>query len=112
MGYGIPDTIWKDNSSYLELPTTVHNEILPQGDNQFYLSLEKGETYTQTIWVETDANVKDLNALQFTWFTSNVGHDFQPARVNKIGDKLYKLYSTYTWPGKNDNNVRLFDFFN
>lgn len=111
MGYGIPDTIWKDNSSYLELPTTVHNEILPQGDNQFYLSLEKGETYTQTIWVETDANVKDLNALQFTWFTSNVGHDLQPARVNKIGDKLYKLYSTYTWPGKNDNNVRLFDVF-
>ncbi|CAJ2232147.1 phage tail spike protein [Fructilactobacillus sanfranciscensis] len=111
MGYGIPNTVWKDGYAYLKLPTTTYNEILPQGDNQFYLSLEKGETYTQTIWVETDANVKDLNALQFTWFTSNVGHDLQPARVNKIGDKLYKLYSTYTWPGKNDNNVRLFDVF-
>ncbi|MFR0509741.1 phage specificity protein [Limosilactobacillus reuteri subsp. suis] len=109
MGYCIPNTTWKDNSAYLKLPTTVTGgEILPQGDNTFQLLLEKGKTYTQTIWVETDANVKDLNALQFTWFTFD-GHDFQPARVKKIGDKLYKLYSTYTWPGKKDNNVRLFD---
>lgn len=109
MGYCIPNTTWKDNSAYLKLPTTVTGgEILPQGDNTFQLLLEKGKTYTQTIWVETDANVKDLNALQFTWFTFD-GHDFQPARVKKIGDRLYKLYSTYTWPGKKDNNVRLFD---
>ena len=112
MGYGIPTTTWKDGYAYEKLPTTIYNggEILPQGP-YFYYTLIQGVTYTQTIWFETDATVKDLSAAQITWFT-NAGHDGQPARVQKLGQNSYKITSTYTWPGKSDNNVRLFDMFN
>ncbi|WP_123808866.1 phage tail protein [Lactiplantibacillus plantarum] len=110
MGYGIPTTTWQDGYAYLKLPTTIYNngEILPQ--QAFNYSLTQGVTYTQTIWFETDATVKDLNAAQITWFTG-AGHDAQPARVQNLGQNKYKIYSTYTWPGKSDNNVRLFDIF-
>lgn len=111
MGFGIPNTTWQDGYAYLKLPTTIMNngEILPQDPHSFYYILTQGTTYTQTIWFETDATVKDLNVVQITWFTNNVGHDLQPARVQKIGQNSYKVVSTYTWPGKTDNNVRLFD---
>jgi len=52
-----------------------------------------------------------LSAVQITWYTS-AGHDYQPARVQKLGQNSYKIVSTYTWPGKRDNNVRLFDIGN
>jgi hypothetical protein len=114
MGCGIPTTTWQDGYAYEKLPTTFMNggvEILPQGPHTFYYTLTQGTTYTQTIWFETDATVKDLNAAQITWFT-DVGHDVQPARVQKLGQNSYKIVSTYTWPGKTDNNVRLFDIWN
>lgn len=112
MGYGIPATTWKDNSAYLELPTTVkQNEILPQDPRSMHYTLIKGTTYTQTVWFETDAKLLKENGLQFTWFT-NDGHDGQPAVLVKLGENRYKAFSTYTWPGKNDNSLRLFDIFN
>ncbi|MCT4451937.1 gp58-like family protein [Lactiplantibacillus plantarum] len=109
MGYGIPGTTWEDGYAYLKLPTNVINgEILPQDSHSFWYTLAQGATYTQTIWFETDATVKDLSAAQITWFTG-AGHDYQPARVQKLGQNSYKVVSAYTWPGKNSNNVRLFD---
>lgn len=113
MGYGIPNTVWKDGYAYAKLPTTVPvgiNEILPQWPNGFYYNLTPGQEYTQTIWFETDATVKNLSAAQITWFTTG-GHDPQPASIQKLGQNSYKIVSTYTWPGKTDNNVRLFDIF-
>lgn len=113
MGYGIPNTVWKDGYAYAKLPTTVPVgiiEILPQGSNDFYYNLTPGQEYTQTIWFETDATVKNLSAAQITWFTTG-GHDPQPASIQKLGQNSYKIVSTYTWPGKTDNNVRLFDIF-
>ncbi|QBJ03595.1 capsid and scaffold protein [Lactobacillus phage 3-521] len=111
MGYGIPTTTWEDGYAYEKLPTTINNgEILPQ-DPGFWYTLTQGVTYTQTIWFETDANVKDLSAAQITWYTA-AGHDFQPAIVQKLGQNSYKVVSTHTWPGKGDNNVRLFDIEN
>lgn len=113
MGYGIPNTTWQDGYAYLKLPTNITgaraSEILPQNPHTFFHTLTKGTTYTQTIWVETDATVKDLSAAQITWFTIGMGHDEQPATLVKLGENKYKLYSTYMWPGKSDNNVRLFD---
>lgn len=109
MGYGIPNTTWQNGYAYESLPTKIlTSEILPQND-QFFANLVPGQEYTQTIWFETDADVKKLNAA-ITWFT-NVGHDEQPAKIIKVGENSYKLFSTYTWPGKTDNNVRLFDIF-
>ena len=113
MGYGIPNTTWEDGYAYGRLPTTISNdgEILPQDPHTFWYSLTQGTTYTQTIWFETDATVKDLSAAQITWFTYGAGHDGHPATLVNLGENKYKLYSTYTWPSKSDNNVRLFDIF-
>lgn len=107
MGYGIPNTSWTDGYAYLKLPITSAGEILPQDPHTFYYTLIQGTTYTQTIWFETDATVKDLSVAQITWFTN--AHDYQPAMVKKLGQNSYKLVSTYTWPSKSSNNVRLFD---
>ena len=113
MGSGIPTTTWEDGYAYLKLPTNTdaYNEISPQGSNTFYHTMTKGTTYTQTIWFETDAKLINSSGIQFTWFTYGEGHDGQPATLINLGENKYKLYSTYTWPGKSDNNVRLFDFF-
>ena len=109
MGYGIPTTTWTDDYAYLKLPTNVINgEIVPQYQHAFWYTLTQGLTYTQTIWFETDANVKDLSAAHITWYTL-AGHDSQPATIQKLGQNSYKVTSTYLWPGKSDNSVRLFD---
>lgn len=110
MGYGIPNTTWQNGYAYESLPTKIlTSEILPQND-QFFANLVPGQEYTQTIWFETDADVKKLNAA-ITWYNDTTGHDEQPAKIIKVGENSYKLFSTYTWPGKTDNNVRLFDIF-
>lgn len=109
MGYGISSTTWQDNAAYAQLPITIlSDEILPQGAG-YYHELKKGETYTQSIWLETDATFV-FDELQVTWWTT-AGHDAQPAKVIKLSENQYKIISTYTWPGKSDNNVRLFDIY-
>lgn len=111
MGYGIPNTVWKDGYAYLKLPSnTISDEVLPQDPHTFFHVMTKGTTYTQTIWLETDAKFVNSSGMQITWFTS-AGHDGQPTTLVKLGENKYKLYSTYTWPGKSDNSVRLFDTF-
>lgn len=116
MGFGIPATTWQDGYAYLKLPTTLTYsdvEVLPQDPHTFFYNLTPGQEYTQTVWFETDATVKDLSVVQTTWYTSGGdGHDWQPATLIRLGENKYKLYSTYTWPGKRDNNVRLFDLEN
>lgn len=108
MGYGIPNTTWKNNTAYLRLPTTIMSgEILPQGDG-FSYTLQLGKTYTQTIWLDTDAKVADPSKLSITWFTAS-GHDFQSAKLVKLGENSYKIVSTYKWPQKDNNTLRLFD---
>lgn len=111
MGFGIPNTTWEDGYAYLKLPlNTTVGEILPQDPHTFWYTLTQGTTYTQTIWFETDAKLTNSSGIQFTWFAiTGVGHDLQPATLVNLGGNKYKVYSTYTWPGKNSNNVRLFD---
>lgn len=108
MGYGIPNTTWTDGYAYIGLPTTrLTDEILPQ-NNAFLLHPEAGKTYTQTIWIETDANIIDLNAAEVSWFTGKYGHVPVAAKIIKLADNSYKLTSTYTVT-KGDSDIRLFD---
>lgn len=110
MGFGIPNTTWTDGYAYIGLPTTrINDEILPQ-NNAFLLHPEAGKTYTQTIWIETDADVIDLNAAQVSWFTGKYGHVLVAAKIIKLANNSYKLTSTYTVT-KEDSNIRLFDIF-
>lgn len=112
MGFGIPNTTWKDGFAYAPLPTTGGGgEILPQDPHTFWYGLMLGQEYTQTIWFQTDADIIDVNAAQITWFTY-VSHDYQPAKIQKLGNNNYKIFSTYKWPGKSNNSVRLFDIAN
>ncbi|WP_255316922.1 gp58-like family protein [Limosilactobacillus reuteri] len=113
MGFGIPNTTWKDGFAYAPLPTTGGGgEILPQDPHTFWYGLMPGQEYTQTIWFQTDADIIDVNAAQITWFITYVGHDYQPAEIQKLGNNNYKIFSTYKWPGKSNNSVRLFDIAN
>lgn len=108
MGYGIPNTTWTDGYAYIGLPTTrINDEILPQ-NNAFLLHPEAGKTYTQTIWIETDANIIDLNAAEVSWFTGKYGHVLVAAKIIKLADNSYKLTSTHTVT-KEDSDIRLFD---
>lgn len=110
MGYGIPNTTWTDGYAYIELPTTrLTDEILPQ-NNAFLLHPEAGKTYTQTIWIETDADVIDLNAAKISWFTAKYGHVTVPAKIIKLADNSYKLTSTHT-VSQDDADIRLFDIY-
>ena len=112
MGFGIPNTTWKDGFAYATLPTAGGGEeILPQDPHTFWYTLAPDQEYTQTIWFQTDAPIKDLNVAQITWFTS-VEHDWQPTKIVQLGTHSYKIVSTYKWPGKSDNKVRLFDISN
>lgn len=111
MGYGISNTSWINGYAYIGLPTTINNfEILPQGNSTYWRFL-KNETYTQTIWLETDATIIDLNECRITWFRENDGHDVQIAKIIKISENSYKIISTYTML-KEPQNVRLFDIMN
>lgn len=108
MGFGIPNTTWTDGYAYIGLPTTrIFDEILPQ-NNVIKLHPEAGKTYTQTIWIETDANIIDLNAAEISWFTGKYGHVPVAAKIIKLADNSYKLTSTYTVT-KGDSDIRLFD---
>jgi hypothetical protein len=110
MGFGIPNTTWTDGYAYIGLPTTrMYDEILPQ-NNAIVLRPEAGKTYTQTIWIETDANIIDLNAAEVSWFTNKYGHVPVAAKIIKLANNSYKLTSTYTVT-KEDSNIRLFDIF-
>lgn len=113
MGFGIPNTVWKDNFAYTSLPLISGDggEILPQGAG-FWHVLSPGEEYTQTIWIETDAIIKSLNGTFLTWLTMDDGHDVQKAYIQRIGNNSYKIVGSYTWPqNKKGNRVRLFDIF-
>ena len=111
MGSGIPNTSWQNGYAHSALPQGDGNEILPQS-NAFLYELTPQREYTQTIWLQTDAKIKNLNNTKITWFSWEDNHDLQPAKIEQIGPNSYKLFSTYIWPkAKKDNRVRLFDIW-
>lgn len=111
MGSGIPNTSWQNGYAHSALPQGDGNEILPQS-NAFLYELTPQREYTQTIWLQTDAKIKNLNNTKITWFSWEDNHDLQPAKIEQIGPNSYKLFSTYIWPkAKKDNRVRLFNIW-
>ncbi|MCZ3586935.1 hypothetical protein L2814_06660 [Lactobacillus gasseri] len=112
MGFGIPNTIWQNGYAHSVLPQGDSDEIVPQGPYDFWYNLTSQQEYTQTIWFRTDAEIKDLNNADITWFSMGDSHDIQSAKIQKIGINSYKIFSTYVWPkDKKDNRVRLFDIW-
>ena len=114
MGYGIPTTTWENGKTILRYgngndPIQGSTEILPQNGAFDDFVPENGVTYTQSIYVETDADYSPNNEFYFTWFTLNPSeHIWQDGKIRKIGENLYRIWSTYTWnrPGR---NLRAFD---
>lgn len=117
MCYGIPDTTWDGANSYLALPTTppAYAEVLPQNTTSFalYYKWEAGKTYTQSIIIETDAQIATSVQPQWTWFTGAGGHNAQPAELIDLGNNCYRLIGSYT-PDSNDTQqpLRILDIFN
>ena len=94
MGYGIPNTHWQDNNACLTLPTTaLATEVLPQSWINY--AWEAGKTYTQSIIIETDAQIDTSVKPQWSWFTW-AGHNVQPAELIDLGNRCYRLIGSYT----------------
>lgn len=115
MGYGIPNTGWNADKkrSEISLPTNIlHGEVLPQS-NALNYTVTPGRTYTQSIYVSTDAPLTG-NAVQVTWFTFHNGHNIVgKTDMSSISKNVYRITSTYTWPANStDNLLRTFDIFN
>ncbi|GGE26842.1 phage tail spike protein [Streptococcus himalayensis] len=116
MGYGITNTTWEEATKKATLRFSsgvrrdIHQEVLPQSGRFFDFVPTKGTTYTQSIFVETDATFISEGNFSCTWFTAPDRHNEQPAKIKKMGDKLYRIWSTYTWNLEN-NRLRAFDFF-
>ncbi|WP_270235070.1 hypothetical protein [Lacticaseibacillus suilingensis] len=107
MGYGIPNTTWDETNkvSGISLPVTVtHNEVLPQ-DTGFPYTWMPGVTYTQSIYISTDAPLTGT-PISFTWFTDRYGHDTRGLdNLVKVSTNVYRATSTYTWPSSNSTAV-------
>lgn len=114
MGYGIANTTWQDNNSYIKLPTTKNQtEVLPQTAGfALYIPWQAGKTYMQSIIFETDATINDSIQPQWTWYTAN-GHMFEDATLVKLGNNTYRLIGSHT-PTANEaaNQLRVFDIIN
>lgn len=119
MGFGIPSTVWNadEKRTEISLPTTVSNsEVLPQNapkNSPFYPVVTPGISYTQSIYVSTDAPLTG-KAMQLSWFTQTNGHNFAgKTGMSSISENVYRITSTYTWPASStDNYLRIFDLFN
>lgn len=84
-------------------------ECLPNPD--VWVNLSLGETYTQSVEIETDGNLN--STIGYTWFISNqVGHQYVKAHVDKIGNNLYRVWSTYTHNTNKGFGLRVMDFSN
>ena len=115
MGYGIPRTTWDATNkvSKISLPvTTAYPEVLPQ-DTGFPYTYIPGVTYTQSIYISTDAPLTGT-PIKFTWFTNNYNHNTAGAdNLVKVSTNIYRATSTYTWPSSNSPSTgRNADFSN
>ena len=118
MGYSIPNTTWDGHNACLPLPTTSLNfgEVFPQDGTKFatFYNWEAGKTYTQSIIIETDAQINTSVQPQWTWITNTwSGHNPQPAEMIDLGNNCYRLIGSYT-PNSDDvkGQLRILDIFN
>lgn len=115
MGYGITNTTWENGKAvlrYNSADVSRNSEILPQ-NAAFGLQfpVARGEQLTQSIYLDTDANINFNNNFEFSWFDYKDGHKFVRANIDKIGQNTYRLWGSYTWD-KNSSNLRIMDIAN
>ena len=102
MGYGIPNTTWENGRAILRYgkgndPSNTSSEILPQNGAFDEFVMKRGVTYTQSMIVETDANVNLGGEFYFTWFNMNAStnaHQWKRSNVKKIGNEMYLIWCT------------------
>ena len=114
MGGGIPETNW-DSSRLLTrigLPVTVSSpEVLPQGNGFGYVPTV-GNTYTQSIFVSTNAPVTG-NAVQVSWYTPYAHNTGGSDSLVNVSTNIYRIVSTFTWPAANaGKTLRAIDLYN
>nr|DAZ09468.1 MAG TPA: distal tail protein [Caudoviricetes sp.] len=114
MGVGIPDTSW-DSSRLLTgigLPVTVSfSEVLPQGNGFSYVPTA-GNTYTQSIFVSTNAPVTG-NTVQVSWYTPYAHNTGGSDSLVNVSANIYRIVSTFTWPAANaGKTLRAIDLYN
>lgn len=119
MGYGIPNTTWENGRAILRYgkgndPSNASSEILPQNGAFDEFVMKRGVAYTQSIIVETDANVNLNGVFNFTWFNLNAssnGHAYKRANAKKIGNERYLIWCTASVDVDN-YKLRAFDTHN
>ncbi|MEQ3473257.1 tail fiber domain-containing protein [Enterococcus cecorum] len=116
MGYGIKNTTWENGRTILRYgkgndPSETSSEILPQNGAFDDFVMKRGVVYTQSMIVETDANVNLNGEFNFTWFNSSVGHVYKRANVKKIGNEMYLIWCTAS-VDKDNYKLRAFDTHN
>lgn len=117
MGFAIPNTTWNSSTmkSEISLPTTRvdgRSEVLPQtAAFESWMTLTIGSTYTQSVVIETDANIIS-NESNWSWYNLTNGHVVVAGRIRKIGENAYLSSSTYTIPETHTGEVRTLDLIN
>ena len=115
MGYGITNTTWENGKAVLRYnlaDVSLSSEILPQNAAfSLQFPVARGEQLTQSIYLDTDANINFNNHFEFSWFDFKDGHKFVRANIDKVGQNTYRLWGSYTWD-KDDSNLRIMDISN
>ena len=117
MGAGIPETTWNESTgkSEISLPVTTNgDEILPLTSSFGHaIQFELGGTYTQSITVETDANILGSRSeISFSWFDAEkVNHIMVDAKITSVGEHAYVISSTHTFGESESGIVRVIDIY-
>ena len=115
MGYGITNTTWENGKAvlrYNSADVSRNSEILPQNAAfSLQFPVARGEQLTQSIYLDTDANINFNKNFEFSWFDLKDGHKFVRANIDKIGQNTYRLWGSYIWD-RNDSNLRIMDIAN
>ena len=116
MGYGITNTTWENGKAvlrYNSADVSRSSEILPQNAAfSLQFPVARGEQLTQSIYLDTDANINFNNNFEFTWFDFKDGHKLVRANIDKIGQNTYRLWGSYTWDKNDSSNLRIMDISN
>lgn len=116
MGYGITNTTWENGKAvlrYNSADVSRDSEILPQSaDFGLQFPVTRGEQLTQSIYLDTDANINFNGNFEFTWFDFKDGHKLVRANIDKIGQNTYRLWGSYTWDKNDGSNLRIMDISN
>ena len=118
LAVGVTDTTWNESTgkSEISLPvTTTADEILiaTASFECNYFTLELGGTYTQSITVETDANIIGSESeIIFSWYDNEKSiHIHENAKITSVGEHAYVISSTHTIGESESGTIRIMDTF-